>query len=50
MNVKRILISSIFVMLIFFEFITPVQANIFSNDDDKTDIEKTIEKDERRII
>lgn len=33
------------IILIFFSFTTPVKANLFT-DDDKTDIEKTIEKDE----
>lgn len=33
-------------MLIFFEFINPVQASIFSDDDNQTDVEKVIDKDE----
>ena len=33
------------IILIFFSFATPVKANLFTNDD-KTDIEKVIDKDE----
>lgn len=39
------LISIILVILIFFSFENPVQASIFS-DDNQTDIEKVIDKDE----
>lgn len=44
---KRILVSIILVMLIFFSFINPVQASIFSDEDDeKSEIEETIDKDD----
>ena len=46
MKVKKTLISIILVLLIFFEFINPVQASIFSDDDNQTDVEKVIDKDE----
>ena len=46
-KIKRILVSIILVMLIFFSFINPVQASIFSDEDDeKSEIEETIDKDE----
>ncbi|MEI3355521.1 MAG: hypothetical protein V8R81_00265 [Clostridia bacterium] len=46
-KIKRILVSIILVMLIFFSFINPVQASIFSDEDDeKSEIEETIDKDD----
>ena len=46
-KIKRILLSIILVMLIFFSFINPVQASIFSDEDDeKSEIEETIDKDD----
>lgn len=46
-KIKRILVSTILVMLIFFSFINPVQASIFSDEDDeKSEIEETIDKDD----
>lgn len=45
MKTKRILISVSLVILIFFSFINPVQASIFSDDDKQTDIENVIDKD-----
>lgn len=46
-RIKRILVSIILVMLIFFSFINPVQASIFSDEDDeKSEIEETIDKDD----
>lgn len=47
MKTKNILVSIIFVMLIFFSFANPVQASIFSDDDDdKSKVEETIDKDD----
>ena len=46
-KIKRILVSIILVMLIFFSFINPVQASIFSDEgDEKSEIEETIDKDD----
>lgn len=45
MKTKKIWIS-IVVILIFFSFISPVNASIFDHDDKKSDIEETIEKDD----
>lgn len=46
-KIKRILVSIILVMLIFFSFINPVQASIFSDEDDeKSEIEEAIDKDD----
>lgn len=45
MKTEKMLISIILVILIFFSFVNPVQASIFS-DDNQTDIEKVIDKDE----
>ena len=46
----KIIISMFLAILIFFSFVKPVQASIFSDDlfgeDKKSDIEKTIDKDE----
>lgn len=47
MKIKRVLISIILAILIFFSFINPVQASLFSDDDDKkSSIEETIDKDD----
>ena len=47
MKTKKILISTILAVLIFFSFINPVQASLFSDDDEEpTTIEETIEKDD----
>lgn len=47
LKTKKILISTILVVLIFFSFINPVQASLFSDDDEEpTTIEETIEKDD----
>ena len=43
---KKLLLSMLFIILIFFSFIKPVNANLFTDDDDKSNIEETIEKDE----
>ena len=45
MKTKNILVSIILVMLIFFSFANPVQASLFSDDDDKSKVEETIDKD-----
>ena len=45
MNLKKIFVSMLLVILIFFNFQTTVRADLFGNDD-TTDIEKTIDKDE----
>lgn len=45
LKTEKMLISIILVILIFFSFVNPVQASIFS-DDNQTDIEKVIDKDE----
>lgn len=46
MKTKNILVSIILVILIFFSFANPVQASIFSDDDDKSKVEETIDKDD----
>jgi len=46
LKTRKFLISVILIILIFFSFINPVQASIFSDDDDKSTIEETIEKDD----
>lgn len=47
MKTKRVLISMFVTVLIFFSFINPVQASLFSDDDDKkSSIEETIDKDD----
>ena len=46
MKTKNILVSIILVMLIFFSFANPVQASLFSDDDDKSKVEETIDKDD----
>ena len=42
---KKIFTSIVFTILIFFSITKPVQASLFSNDDD-TEIKETIEKDD----
>lgn len=47
MKYKKSFLVSIIMILIFFSFITPVQASIFSDDDEKkSEIEETIKKDD----
>ena len=50
MKTKKICISIILIMLIFFNIAKPVQANIFTDDlfeeDKKSDIEEVIDKDD----
>lgn len=47
MKKKKILISIFLIVLIFFSFTNPVQASLFSDDDDKkSSIEDTIDKDD----
>lgn len=47
LKTKKVIISTILAVLIFFSFINPVQASLFSNDDkEPTTIEETIEKDD----
>ena len=43
---KRILISMLSVILIFFSFMNPVQASLFSDDEKNTSIEDTIDRDD----
>ncbi|MBP3254982.1 MAG: hypothetical protein J6M60_00610 [Clostridia bacterium] len=45
MKLKKTLVSIILIMLIFLNFVNPVEASIFS-DDDKSEIEETIDKDD----
>lgn len=45
LKTRKILISIFLAILIFFSFINPVQASIFS-DDDESSIEETIDKDD----
>lgn len=47
MKHKKSILVSIIIILIFFSFVRPVQASIFSDDDkDKSEIEETIKKDD----
>lgn len=48
MKIKKSILISIITILIFFSFIKPVQASIFTDDEDKnkSEIEETIKKDE----
>lgn len=46
LKIKKFLVSIVLAILIFFSFTNEVQASIFSDDDDKSSIEETIEKDE----
>ncbi len=46
MKIKRVLISMFVTILIFFSFMNPVQASLFSDDDKKSEIEETIDKDD----
>ena len=46
MKLKKIFISIILVMLIFFSYTNPVQASLFSDDENPTTIEETIEQDD----
>ena len=46
MKRNKIVLSIILVILIFFSFINPVQASLFSDDDEESSIEETIDKDD----
>lgn len=48
MKTKKLLISILAIILIFFSFTNVVQANLFTDDEDdkKSEIEETIDKDE----
>lgn len=47
MKMKKVLVSIFLTILIFFSFTNPVHASLFSDDDDKkTSIEDTIDKDD----
>lgn len=46
MNVKKVFVSIILVMLIFLNCTNSVQASLFSDDEDPTTIEETIEQDD----
>lgn len=47
LKTKKILVSILLVILIFFSLVNPVQASIFSDDDEKeSEIEETIDKDD----
>ena len=47
MKMKKVLISIFLVILIFFSFTNNVQANFFTDEEDKkSEIEETIDKDE----
>ena len=48
MKMKKFIISILLIILVFFSFTNVVQANLFTDDDDKkSEIEETIDKDER---
>ena len=44
---KKFLISILLIILVFFSCANVVQANLFTDDDKKSEIEETINKDER---
>lgn len=46
MNIKKVIISIFLTILIFFSFINPVQASLFSDNNEKSSIEETIDKDD----
>ena len=46
MKTRKILGGIALAILIFFSFINPVQASLFSGDDEKSSIEETIDKDD----
>ena len=46
MNRKKLVVSICIAILIFFNFTSPVNASIFSNNDKDKSIEDTIEKDD----
>ena len=47
LKTRKILVGIALAILIFFSFINPVQASLFSDDDEEpTTIEETIEKDD----
>ena len=50
MRLNKVCISIFLIILIFFSFANPVSANLFTDDDDSSKIEDTIDKDEGRII
>lgn len=47
MKMKKFLISILLIILVFFSCANVVQANLFTDDDKKSEIEETINKDER---
>lgn len=44
---KKFIISILLIILVFFSFTNVVQANLFTDDDKNSEIEETIDKDER---
>lgn len=46
MKTRKILISIALAILIFFSITNPVQASLFSDDDEESSIEETIDKDD----
>lgn len=46
MNIKKVIISIFLTILIFFSFVNPVQASLFSDNNEKSSIEETIDKDD----
>ena len=46
LNIKKVIISIFLTILIFFSFINPVQASLFSDNNEKSSIEETIDKDD----
>jgi len=47
---RKFIISILLIILVFFSCTNVVQANLFTDDDEKSEIEETINKDERWII
>lgn len=46
LNIKKVIISIFLTILIFFSFVNPVQASLFSDNNEKSSIEETIDKDD----
>lgn len=46
LKTRKILVGIALAILIFFSFINPVQASLFSDDDEESSIEETIDKDD----
>lgn len=44
---KKLLISILLIILVFFSCANVVQANLFTDDEKKSEVEETIDKDER---